>query len=77
LEIGTHQDNMDDKVNRGRARVCPPGTAHPRAVFTADDVMAIRAIAGTMTRKMIAKKYGVSRSAVDSVITGRTYRDIS
>lgn len=41
LRLGTHQDNMNDKLRRGRGRNAR-GSAHPNALLTERKVIAIR-----------------------------------
>lgn len=74
---GTHQDNMNDKVERGRQKQWGGGIGSPRAKFTADEVFFIR----------LQKKYGAtlnalallhdcSRSTISSMLYGRSYQDV-
>lgn len=77
LVLGTHADNMRDKVERGRqARYTGPGS--PRAQLTASDVRAIRdrSRAGA-TRKDLAERYGVSIQTIKGVRSGRHYADVT
>lgn len=75
LLTGTHTDNMRDMAERGRA-VCrdQKGEANPLSKLTADQVRQIRAdrFAGEMV-KDIASRYGVTRSAVSMILSGRTW----
>lgn len=75
LLLGTHADNMRDKVERGRQ----PHYASidsPRAKLTAADVRAIRARADT-PRKELAERYGVSIQTIKAVRSGRHYGDVT
>lgn len=60
LYIGTHQDNMDDMVQRGRL---------PQTRLTDKDVIAIRA--DIRSHRVIAAFYGVTLSHVYKVKSGR------
>lgn len=66
LEIGTHQDNVDDKMRRGRYRVIRNlGEAHGHAKLTAADIIAIRS--STDTWKTISDRYGVCVSHIGKI----------
>ena len=74
LFLGTPQDNMDDKVAKGR---CPHGSLHHAAKITEQDVVAIRARAKTgESHSSIAIDYGVSQSSVSNAVSGRTWRHV-
>lgn len=75
LCLGTHQDNTNDKVERGRAWSAP-GEANPSAKLTAADVAKIRAMGGTKTDAQLATEYRVSASAVNAVQSRRTWRHL-
>jgi hypothetical protein len=65
---GTHQDNMDDMVGKGRHRALP-GERNGCAKLTEADVAKIRgrAAAGEGQRALAAA-YGVSRSLVSAIV---------
>jgi hypothetical protein len=68
LFLGTHQDNMDDMVAKGRqAR----GSRQGSSKLTEHDVLAIR-ISPIGTRRL-AKHLGVSRTTVQKVRQGKTW----
>jgi len=72
LRLGTPQDNMADKVSRGRqAR----GNHNGMAKLTEQDILDIRAITG-MYQKDIAKRYGVSQSVISSIINRKNWHHI-
>lgn len=79
LLVGTHAENMNDKVIRGRSRWWESAVSSPRAKLTADDVRAIRVQFdpdnGT-TRKALALLYDVSVPTIASVLSGRHYSDV-
>ena len=66
LQVGDHQENMDDMKDRDRHGV--PATV----------VKAIRKLAkeGT-THKEIAKLYGLGRTTVTDILTGETHGHVS
>ena len=77
LYIGTQQENMDDKVRRGRhprnAPGWPCGEAHPSAKLTAADVVWIREVAGNQPQRVLASLFGVSQSTISKVVRGETW----
>jgi hypothetical protein len=52
----------------------PTGEDHPRAKFTNAQAEEVRQLRGKMTQEEIAKMYGVSRSAIEGIMIGRTYK---
>jgi len=76
LELGTDQDNVDDKVARGR-QTRFTSTGSPNAKLTAEDVIAIRAHRRNgVARGALALLYDVSVSSIKGVTSGRHYADI-
>lgn len=61
LRLGTHRDNMDDKIVRNRMA----------AKITPDDVRAIRRLIGKKSGKEIAAMFGVGAGVVSDIKTGR------
>jgi hypothetical protein len=77
LLLGTHADNMRDKVERGRSKWFDLSIESPRAKLTAEDVRQIRKQRALgVRRKILADRYGVSESTIKGVISGRHYGDI-
>ncbi len=80
LELGTHKDNSDDKISRGRDRKLR-GMFHPRARLTKDQVIQIRQeyIRGSneFGQNGLARKYGVTRSAISHVLKDRAWNEES
>lgn len=64
LYAGTHQDNMNDKTDRGRCHSLH-GEANPNAKLTTDDVLAIRNAKGSC--KDIGKQYGVGAMQISRI----------
>lgn len=72
LLVGTNQDNSDDKLSRGRqAR----GDGHGASVLTEIDIAEIvtRLRCGEY-QKAIAELFGVSRSAVMHIVSGKCWK---
>ena len=75
LELGTHADNMRDKVERGRqAR----GGSHGMAKLTPGEVLAIRAAyeAGGVTQKELARRYGLAKIHVGRIVRRESWAHI-
>lgn len=83
LEVGTHQDNSNDCVSRGRT---PKGENHyrrtktyktiegeknGRAKLTTEQVLSIRSrVASGEKRSELAKEFGVSWTAINKAVNG-------
>lgn len=64
LFIGTHQDNADDAVSKGRTL---RGSKHPRSKLTDEQVAMIRA--SNLTGAELARRLGVSKSTISGIRT--------
>lgn len=85
LFIGTHDDNMSDKVAKNRQakaeritgnRNSAKGERHGRALLTESDVAEIRKISAThhhYGRAELAKKYGVSEATIKAIKSGKLW----
>lgn len=78
LKVGTHQDNMDDKVSKNRQKKWGGGIRSPRAKLSAEDVQDIRIKkkAGA-TKNALALLYDVSVATISGACYGRHYQDVS
>lgn len=76
LYLGTHQQNMDDKVARGRSKIWSHSTKSPRAKLTVEDVKWIRIQKNYATKKALALLYDVSEATISGCLYGRHYQDI-
>ena len=78
LFLGNHQDNMIDKVQKGRSNIWKSSVESPNAKLTEDDVRWIRFIhrQGFATIKAQALLYDVSRSVISHLLYGLSYQDI-
>jgi len=77
LEIGTHYENMQDMVKRGRCKGSHPGSENPSAKLTESDVLKI--IKMRKNGKLLielAKKYNVSLSCIKRIINGKSWKHI-
>ncbi len=71
LFIGTHAENMQDSRRKGRSNL-NRGASHPRALFTEDQVRAIRK--DKRSGSKIAKEYGGTRWTINDIKAHRTWR---
>ncbi len=75
LSMGQGESVMEN-VERRNYRLL--GQDHPNAKLSTDDVRTIRkelSIAGT-SRAWVARQFGVSRTTVDNIARGRTWRSV-
>ncbi len=73
LLIGTNQDNMDDKVSRNRqAR----GETHGKSKLTEQEVLEIRKIGYSKSKKELGRMYGVSYSVIHNIRRNKTWKHI-
>lgn len=80
LFIGTHKDNMQDMIRKGRAywpgcNNQPLGERNGQSKLTDDAVREIRA--SKETHSVLAKKYGVSGSLISMVQTRRIWKHVT
>lgn len=85
---GTHQDNVQDKVNKGRQakgedngryidgrtsiKIDKQSTAHGRKL-TKEQVLEVRELRKSHTLKEVSELTGISLSSVKDICSGRTY----
>jgi predicted XRE-type DNA-binding protein len=79
LFAGTNQDNINDKVSKGRQQ-CLKGELHGASILTNAIVQNIKQDLKSDTThgsgKKIAEKYGISRSTVSDIKKGKTWSHI-
>lgn len=74
LFAGSHQDNASDMVAKGRQAI---GNRLPWAKLTPSDIPRIRQLHSEgISRRKIAKQYGVSYATILDVIEGRTWKHV-
>lgn len=80
LEIGTHRDNSQDCIKRGRFRQNPPkrGEENHRAVLTVQKVKEIVNLKSIgWSHRRIGEYIGIKRTTVAAVWEGRTWGHIT
>ena len=73
LLIGTHAQNVADRVERKRS-AC--GAKNGRAKLTVSDVQSIRRLAGIVPIRTLAATYDVDPAAIRNVITGKCWKSV-
>lgn len=77
LFLGTHADNMRDKVKKGRS-ASMPGETNPSAKLTADEVRLIRRLcAAGASKKEVGSMFGVTGAAVALIVFRKNWQHIS
>lgn len=75
LFVGTHADNVADKMRKGRNRTGDHrGAQNPRAKLSDEQVREIRRASGTLTE--IGLKYGVSFATIWGIKRGKKWRHV-
>ena len=73
LRLGTRQDNVDDKMSKGRYK-SPRGERNPSAKLTAADVKTIRLDPRKGTE--VAAAYGVTPAAVSAIRRRKLWKHV-
>ena len=79
LFLGTHQDNMIDMVEKGRAGTSPnaiKGEANGSAKLTNEQVLKIRRIGRSSCYEDTAKRFGVSPATISNIIRRNNWKHI-
>lgn len=82
LFLGTHQDNMDDMIRKGRDRKArgdahekAGGESNGRAKLTEEDVSRIKKLylSGDYTQRQLANLFNVGRMMICNITKGRNW----
>jgi len=82
LWVGTHADNVADKVAKGRQRwgmsgYGRHGETHPTAKLTEEQAVEARALYGAgVSQAEIAGRFGVSQPTIFGLVSGRTWKHL-
>lgn len=78
LFLGTNQDNVDDRVAKGRSSRQVPhfGEASPNAKLTAAQVYEIRRryAAGGVGQRELGEKFGISQTHIGRIVRGTRWK---
>jgi hypothetical protein len=74
MATGTHQQNMQDKVDKGRQF---KGEQAPLSKLTEDNVREIRRryVAGELQR-VLGAEFGVSQGVISEVVNGNAWKHV-
>lgn len=77
LWVGTHADNSDDKLAKGRDNP-PRGSRNRHAKLTKHQVVEIRRLyaAGRHTQDALAAKFGITQASVWAIVQRRTWSHV-
>lgn len=74
LELGTHEDNMEDAVSRGRTN---KGSSNPQAKLNEEIVLEMRRqYSEGVSQAEIGRAFGVSQTVAGRAINGKTWRHV-
>ncbi len=73
LRVGTPTENAEDARAAGRLS---EGERHPISKLKADQVQEIRALRGQVSQRALARRYSVSRGAVDNIHRGANWKGL-
>lgn len=79
LSVGSHKENSDDKVMKGRWRAGgSPGELNGSAVLTREQVLEARRLhaAGSISYAELGRIYGVTRQGMRLAIVGRNWNHL-
>lgn len=78
LYLGTNDDNIADKMRRGRHKVYfPVGHRGAGAVLSDDQVRELRReYPQIRSLDVVSEKYGISKPTAWKIIAGKTYRNV-
>ena len=76
LELGTHQDNMNDKVARNRQSHVGVRGQDRSKQLTDDDVLLIRTEYLLCEYKVLAARYGVTVQTICDIVKRRSWKHI-
>jgi hypothetical protein len=79
LFLGTHADNVADKMRKGRHRTNPhKGEDHRSAKLTQEQVLEVRRrfAVGGISKAALGREYGVTQTTIDHIILRATWRHL-
>ncbi len=75
LWLGTHSQNMEDMVRKGRIK----GEKHPRAKLTEEQVLEIKRLyaTGKYTQRKLGAMYGVNKTPIGYILNGINWKHLA
>lgn len=77
LFLGTHADNVADKISKGRQGPPPRGELSGKAKLTEAKVVQIRALRGRLSQREIGNLFGVAKGTITGIQNGDTWRHVA
>lgn len=75
LWVGTHRDNMEDKVKKNRQKKFPSDTG-PRCRLTMQQAREVRQLRKEgISARELAKRYGLSLPSIKTLLRGDSYKE--
>lgn len=78
LFLGTHQDNVDDMIAKGRGVHGTTGAINPLTKLTESQVLSIRKQynTGRFSQQQIAELYSVNQTLISAIVTRKIWKHI-
>lgn len=82
LFLGTHKDNMQDCLKKGRHVIQKDNVNYARgennknSKLTEEDVRSIWALQGKLTHKVLAEMFGVDKAIIGRIYAGRIWKHV-
>jgi hypothetical protein len=78
LSVGTHQENMRQRVMRGRYNTQVRGSKHAKSKLTAEQVVQIRELYGTgeFSQTKLGEMFGVTVGSISDIVRNRVWRHL-
>lgn len=78
LELGTHQDNSNDTIMRGRVRTgAGKGENAGPSKLTRENVIFIRDNKDKYTQKELSEMFDITRNTISRILNGKRWSDVS
>lgn len=77
LSVGTHADNIADRDAKGRTARGFRSNRIPDRKLTAEEALFIFANQWVISRRKLARRFGVAYGTIQAIQTGLTYREIT
>jgi hypothetical protein len=78
LSVGTHQENMRQRVARGRYRTQSHGETHSKSKLTAEQVIRIRELFATseFTQTKLGEMFGVTVGSISDIVRNQVWKHL-
>lgn len=83
LFVGTHADNMMDKIRKGRGGYCGPkqpvyGERHPNTILRNADIRKIRRLyaVGNISQQALGEIFSITQTAVSAIVRRKWWQHV-